>query len=75
MGPPHMSGSSGAGQPEKSDSSPGCLHILGAMAAHRQALDTLRYGSFRGVVRDGKLVRFAIEQEWRPTDNGEKEVV
>ena len=49
--------------------------ILGAMAAHKEALDTLRYGSFRGVVRDGKLVRFAIEQEWRPTDHREKEVV
>ena len=50
--------------------------ILGAMAEHRQALDTLRYGSFRGVVRDGKLVRFAIEQEWRPADGSEeKEVV
>jgi hypothetical protein len=50
--------------------------ILGAMAAHRQALETLRYGSFRGVVRDGKLVRFAIEQEWRPADSREdKEVI
>ena len=48
--------------------------ILGAMAAHKQALDTLRYGSFRGVVRDGKLVRFAIEQEWRPADNREEVV-
>jgi hypothetical protein len=45
------------------------------MIAHKHALDTLRYGSFRGVVRDGKLVRFAIEQEWTPTDNREKEVV
>jgi hypothetical protein len=49
--------------------------ILDAMAAHKQALDTLRYGSFRGVVRDGKLVRFAIEQEWRPVDSREKEVI
>ena len=48
--------------------------ILGAMAAHKQALDTLRYGSFRGVVRDGKLVRFAIEQEWRPAHNREEVV-
>ena len=46
--------------------------ILGAMSAHKQALATLRYGSFRGVVRDGKLVRFAIEQEWRPGDNREE---
>ena len=49
--------------------------ILGAMATHKQALDTLRYGSFRGVVRDGKLARFAIEQEWRPADSPDREVV
>jgi hypothetical protein len=49
--------------------------ILCAMAAHKQALEALRYGSFRGVVRDGKLVRFAIEHEWRRTDHREKEVV
>ena len=49
--------------------------ILDAMAAHKQALDALRYGSFRGVVRDGKLVRFAIEQEWRPVDSRENEVI
>ena len=49
--------------------------ILAAMAAHKHVLDTLRYGSFRGIVRDGKLVRFAIEQEWRPVDRKEKEVV
>ena len=48
--------------------------ILSSMAPHRQALDALRYGSFRGVVRDGKLVRFAIEQEWRPADNREEVV-
>jgi hypothetical protein len=30
--------------------------VLGAMVAHKHALNTLRYGSFRGVVRDDKLV-------------------
>src|SRR5881394_1287067 len=25
-----------------------------------------RYGSFRGVIKDGKIVIFAVEQEWRP---------
>ena len=49
--------------------------ILGALAAHKHALDALRYGSFRGVVRDGQLVRFAIEQEWRPVDSRENEVI
>ena len=25
-----------------------------------------RYGSFRGVIKDGKIVIFAVEHEWRP---------
>ena len=25
-----------------------------------------RYGSFRGVIKDGKVVVFAVEHEWRP---------
>ncbi len=25
-----------------------------------------RFGSFRGVIKDGKIVIFAVEQEWRP---------
>ena len=25
-----------------------------------------RYGTFRGVIRDGRIVIFAIEHEWRP---------
>ncbi len=45
--------------------------ILRTLAAHERALASLRYGSFRGVVRDGKLVRFAIEHEWRPKQEGE----
>ena len=40
--------------------------ILAALAAHEEPLEQLRYGSFRGVVKDGRLVLFAIEQEWRP---------
>ena len=46
--------------------------LLRAIAAHKQALANLRYGSFRGIVRDGKLVRFAIEHEWRPKTREEK---
>jgi hypothetical protein len=45
---------------------PGNAALLRAIAVHKQALAELRYGSFRGIVRDGKLVRFAIEHEWRP---------
>lgn len=40
--------------------------ILAALAGYEQDLEKLRYGSFRGVVKDGRLVLFAIEQEWRP---------
>lgn len=47
-------------------SEPGDVALLRAIAAHDRALATLRYGSFRGIVRNGKLVRFAIEHEWRP---------
>jgi hypothetical protein len=25
-----------------------------------------RYGSFRGVIKDGRIVIFAVEHEWRP---------
>ena len=25
-----------------------------------------RYGSFRGVIKDGRVVIFAVEHEWRP---------
>lgn len=25
-----------------------------------------RYGGFRGVIKDGKIVVFAVEHEWRP---------
>jgi len=25
-----------------------------------------RYGSFRGVIKNGKIVIFAVEHEWRP---------
>jgi hypothetical protein len=29
-------------------------------------IERCRYGSFRGIIRDGRIVVFAIEQEWRP---------
>ena len=29
-----------------------------------------RYGSFRGVIKDGKIVIFAVEHEWRPQLEG-----
>jgi hypothetical protein len=47
--------------------------ILSALATQAPALRQLRYGSFRGVVKGGKLVVFAIEQEWRPQVEKEDE--
>jgi len=44
--------------------------VLRALATYGQALERLRYGSFRGVVKEGKLVLFAIEEEWRPIVEG-----
>ena len=46
------------------------ISILRTLARHERALASLRYGSFRGLVRDGKLVCFAIEHEWRPQQQG-----
>lgn len=48
--------------------------LLSALAAYEQALERLRYGSFRGVVKAGKLVLFAIEQEWRPALDARREM-
>ena len=31
-----------------------------------------RYGSFRGVIKDGKIVVFAVEHEWRPQLEAER---
>jgi hypothetical protein len=46
---------------------------IGADADLRAVIETYadeirrcRYGSFRGVIKDGKIVIFAIEHEWRP---------
>lgn len=31
-----------------------------------------RYGSFRGVIKNGKVVIFAVEHEWRPQQEAER---
>ncbi len=36
------------------------------IAAYADEIRRCRYGSFRGVIKDGKIVIFAIEHEWRP---------
>lgn len=32
-----------------------------------------KYGTFRGVIKDGKVVIFAVEHEWRPQLEKERE--
>jgi hypothetical protein len=36
------------------------------LLAYADEIRRCRYGSFRGVIKDGKVVIFALEQEWRP---------
>ena len=34
--------------------------------AYADEIRRCRYGSFRGVIKNGKIVVFALEHEWRP---------
>lgn len=36
------------------------------MERYADEIRRCRYGSFRGVIKDGKIVVFAVEHEWRP---------
>jgi len=36
------------------------------LEAYADEIRRCRYGSFRGVIKDGKVVIFALEHEWRP---------
>jgi hypothetical protein len=40
--------------------------LQAVIAAHAEEIRRCRYGSFRGVIKDGKIVIFAVEHEWRP---------
>jgi len=33
-----------------------------------------RYGTFRGVIKDGRVVIFAVEHEWRPQIEARRQV-
>jgi hypothetical protein len=46
-----------------SDTGVGLATILEQYA---EEIARCRYGSFRGVIKDGRIVIFAIEHEWRP---------
>lgn len=54
--------------------------LQAVITAYGDEIRRCRYGSFRGVIKDGKIVIFAIEHEWRPQieerlqqDHAEKE--
>ncbi len=40
--------------------------LLSVMEQYREEIHRCRYGSFRGVIKDGRVVVFAVEHEWRP---------
>ena len=40
--------------------------LWSVMEQYKDEIARCRYGSFRGVIKDGKVVIFAIEHEWRP---------
>ena len=47
------------------DTDPG-FSLESVLAGYAEEIRRCRYGTFRGVIRDGKVVIFAVEQEWRP---------
>ncbi|HEY3118094.1 MAG TPA: hypothetical protein VGK54_15230 [Chloroflexota bacterium] len=42
------------------------LDVQAVFERYGDEIRRCRYGSFRGVIKDGKIVIFAVEHEWRP---------
>ena len=42
------------------------LDVQAVIDRYADEIRRCRYGSFRGVIKDGKVVIFAVEHEWRP---------
>ncbi len=42
------------------------MDLQAILERYAEEVRRCRYGSFRGVIKDGKVVVFAIEHEWRP---------
>ncbi len=40
--------------------------LQAVIEAYADEIRRCRYGSFRGVIKNGKIVVFALEHEWRP---------
>jgi len=45
-------------------------NLRAVIEAYADEIQRCRYGSFRGVIKDGKIVVFAVEHEWRPQVEG-----
>lgn len=42
------------------------VELQSVVETYADEIRRCRFGSFRGVIKDGKIVIFAIEHEWRP---------
>ena len=42
------------------------MELQSVIETYADEIRRCRFGSFRGVIKDGKIVVFAIEHEWRP---------
>ena len=42
------------------------LDVQAVLERYAEEIRRCRFGSFRGVIKDGKIVIFAVEHEWRP---------
>src|SRR5687767_9444580 len=42
------------------------MEVATILEQYGEEIRRCRYGSFRGVIKDGRIVIFAVEQEWRP---------
>lgn len=42
------------------------LDLEAVLQRYAEEIRRCRYGTFRGVIKDGKVVIFAVEHEWRP---------
>jgi hypothetical protein len=51
------------------DMDPG-MDLRTVLERYAEEIGRCRYGSFRGVIKDGKIVIFAVEHEWRPQLDG-----
>ncbi len=49
------------------------MDLSAVLERYGEEIQRCRYGSFRGVIKNGKIVIFAVEHEWRPQLEASKE--